>query len=82
MAEAKAPFYVKEVTSLYSARGSLLVVESIPGIKFGEIVEVKTPSGELRLGQVVDVSKDATVIQVFGGVREVDLKKSIVRFKG
>ena len=82
MAEAKSSFYVKEVSSLYSARGSLLVVESIPGIKFGEIVEVKTPSGELRLGQVVDVSKDATVIQVFGGVREVDLKKSIVRFKG
>ncbi len=82
MVETGFSLFVKEVSSLYSARGSLLVVESVPGIKFGEIVEVKTSSGELKLGQVVDVSKDATVIQVFGGVRDIDLKKSIVRFKG
>ena len=83
MTEAyRAPYFVKEVSSLYSARGSLLVVESMPGIKYGEIVEVETASGEARYGQVIDVSKDATVIQVFGGVKEVDLKRSTVRFKG
>ena len=83
MTEAyRAPYFVKEVSSLYSARGSLLVVESMPGIKYGEIVEVETASGEVRYGQVIDVSKDATVIQVFGGVKEVDLKRSTVRFKG
>ena len=83
MTEAyRASYFVKEVSSLYSARGSLLVVESMPGIKYGEIVEVETASGEVRYGQVIDVSKDATVIQVFGGVKEVDLKRSTVRFKG
>lgn len=82
MVEARSPFFVKEVSSLYSARGSLLIVESMPGIKYGEIVEVETGAGQLKYGQVVDVSKDATVIQVFGGVSEVDLQRSLVRFKG
>lgn len=82
MVEARTPYFVKEISSLYSARGSLLVVESMPGIKYGEVVEVETSSGEIRYGQVIDVSKEATVIQVFGGVKEVDLKRSTVRFKG
>ncbi len=82
MVEARTPYFVKEISSLYSARGSLLVVESMPGIKYSEVVEVETASGETRYGQVIDVSKEATVIQVFGGVKEVDLKRSAVRFKG
>jgi len=82
MVEARTSYFVKEISSLYSARGSLLVVESMPGIKYGEVVEVETASGETRYGQVIDVSKEATVIQVFGGVKEVDLKRSAVRFKG
>ncbi|MCD6323748.1 MAG: V-type ATP synthase subunit B, partial [Desulfurococcales archaeon] len=39
-------------------------------------------SGETRLGQVIDVSKDVAVIQVFGGVGEVNVKSVSVRFKG
>ena len=73
---------VKEVKRALSARGSLLFVESIPGVKYGEIVEVQMSNGEARVGQVIDVSKDVTVIQVFGGVSEINVKDVRVRFRG
>ncbi len=74
--------YIREVRKAVSAKGSLLFVESLPGIRYGEVVEVTLESGESRLGQVIDVSKDVTVIQVFGGVSEVSVKTAKVRFKG
>jgi V/A-type H+-transporting ATPase subunit B len=73
---------VKEVRKALSAKGSLLFVEAIPGIQYNEVVEVDLSSGETRLGQVIDVSKDVAVIQVFGGVGEIDVKSVAVRFKG
>ncbi len=73
---------VKEVRRALSAKGSLLFVEAIPGIQYNEVVEVTLSSGESRLGQVIDVSKDVAVIQVFGGVGEVNVRNVGVRFKG
>ncbi len=73
---------VKEVRKALSAKGSLLLVEAIPGIRYGEVVEVTLGTGETRLGQVIDVSRDVAVIQVFGGVSEVNTKAARVRFRG
>ncbi len=73
---------VKEVRKALSAKGSLLLVEAVPGIRYGEVVEVTLGTGETRLGQVIDVSKDVAVIQVFGGVSEVNTKAARVRFRG
>jgi len=74
--------YVKETKAINRAKGSLLIVESIPGIKYGEIVDVRLANGEVKRGQAIDISKEATVVQVFGGVSEVDLVRSTVRCKG
>jgi len=76
------PLYVKEAKSISKAKGSLLVVESVPDIRFGEIVDVQLANGEVKLGQAIDISKETSVIQVFGGVSEVDLIGCKVRFKG
>jgi len=73
---------VKEVRRVISAKGSLLLVKAIPGVKYGEIVEVVLENGESRLGQVIDVSREVAVIQVFGGVSEVNIRTSRVRFRG
>jgi len=73
---------VKEIRKALSAKGSLLLVESIPGLQYNEVVEVILGSGESRLGQVIDVSKDVAVIQIFGGVGEVNVKSIVVRFRG
>ena len=77
-----SPLYVKETRAITRVKGSLIVTESIPGIKFGEIVDVWLSNGEVKRGQAIDISKKATVVQVFGGVSEVDLSGSKVRCKG
>ncbi len=74
--------YIKESKAINRAKGSLLIAESIPGIKFGEIVDVHLSNGEVKRGQAIDISKEATVVQVFGGVSEVDLMNSRIRCKG
>jgi len=75
-------FYVKETQAISRTKGSLLIAESIPDIKFGEIVDVLLSSGEVKRGQAIDISKEITIVQVFGGVSEVDLIGSKVRCKG
>ncbi len=74
--------YVKETQAITRTKGSLLIAKSIPDIKFGEIVDVWLSSGEVKRGQAIDISKEVTVIQVFGGVSEVDLIGSRIRCKG
>ena len=73
---------IRESPKLVRAQGSLLIAEPIYGVSYGEVVEVMLADGEIRLGQVIDVSRDAIVIQVFGGVSEVDLRGSRVRYRG
>ncbi len=74
--------YIKEGRAINKAKGSLLIAESIPDIKFNEIVDVQLSSGEIKSGQAIDISEEATIIQVFGGVTEVDLIGSKIRCKG
>ena len=74
--------YVKEARAITRAKGSLLIAESIPGIRFDEIVSVQLSNGEVKIGQAIDISEEATVVQVFGGVSEVDLIGSKIRCKG
>jgi len=74
--------YIKEGRAINRAKGSLLIAESMPGIKFNEIVDVQLSNGEIKSGQAIDISEEATVVQVFGGVSEVDLIGSKIRCKG
>jgi V/A-type H+-transporting ATPase subunit B len=74
--------YVKEGKAISKAKGSLLIAESIPGIKFNEMVDVQLSNGEVKSGQAIDISEDAAIVEVFGGVSEVDLVGSTIRCKG
>ncbi len=62
--------------------GPLVFVESVTGVGYGELVEVVTPSGEERTGQVIDVSEEVTIVQVFEGTSDLDTKTTTVRFTG
>ena len=62
--------------------GPLLFVKSASGVGYGELVEVTTPNGEVRTGQVIDVSEEVTVVQVFEGTSDLDTKTTAVRFTG
>ena len=74
--------YVREGRAINKAKGALLIAEAIPGTQYNEIVDVVLSNGEIKSGQAIDISEDATVVQVFGGVSEVDLKGSTIRCKG
>ncbi|MEM2978614.1 MAG: V-type ATP synthase subunit B [Candidatus Hadarchaeales archaeon] len=62
--------------------GPLLVVEGVRGVAYGEVVEIVTPSGERRRGQVLDAREDLAVVQVYEGTGGIDTSKTRVRFTG
>ncbi|MHA1912584.1 MAG: V-type ATP synthase subunit B [Candidatus Kariarchaeaceae archaeon] len=69
---------VKEVA------GPLLFVDlkGLSGVSFAEIVEIDTPSGERRKGQVLEVTSDVAVVQCFEGTSGLDTSETSVRFIG
>ncbi len=74
--------YVREGRAISRAKGALLIAEAIPGTQYNEIVDVVLSNGEVKSGQAIDISDEATIIQVFGGVSGVDLKGTTIRCKG
>jgi V/A-type H+-transporting ATPase subunit B len=79
---ANHSLFARETREIKHAQGSLLIASTIPGIKYGEFVDIKLKNGEVKRGQAIDISDEATVVQVFGGVSEVDLAHSTVRSSG
>jgi hypothetical protein len=72
----------KEYRTLSRIAGPLIFVERIRGVAYGEIVEVTGPSGEVRLGQVLEVDQQLGIVQVFGGTSGLDLARTRARFTG
>jgi len=51
-------------------------------VSFGETARITLPDGEVRNGQVLDVSRELAVVQVYEGTSGVDNKATSVRFTG
>ncbi len=62
--------------------GPLLVLKRIPGIKNEEMAEIRTSSGAVRQGRVVQIDEERTVIQVFEGTAGISLDNTKTRFLG
>jgi len=62
--------------------GPIIVVDGASGISYDEVVEVITPSGEIRRGRVLDVGKGKAIVQVFEGTEGLSLSETRVRFLG
>jgi len=73
---------LKEYTSVSEVSGPLMIVENVKDIAYAELVEVTTPAGEKRLGQVLETREDKAVIQLFEGTSGIDTKNTRVRFIG
>ncbi len=73
---------IKEYKSVTEIKGPLLVVEKIENVAYGELVKVKIASGETRLGQVLEVSEDKAVVQMFESPQGIDVDSARVRFVG
>jgi len=59
-----------------------MAVEQIEGVKFDELVEIQMQNGEIRHGQVLEVSKDKAMVQIFEGPSGINIKDTKVRFRG
>lgn len=73
---------LKEYTSVTDVSGPLMIIENVKDVAYGELVEVTTPLGEKRLGQVLEVREDKAIVQLFEGTSGIDTKNTKVRFVG
>ncbi|MBD3412984.1 MAG: V-type ATP synthase subunit B [Candidatus Aminicenantes bacterium] len=72
----------KEYLTVSNIVGPLIIVEKIEDVKYGELVEIEDAGGHLRRGEVLDVSTERAVVQVFEGTTGLDVDESKVRFLG
>ncbi len=73
---------IVEYAGLSKVDGPLIFVDNVREAAFDEMVEIRTPDGELRLGQVLEASADTTLVQVFEGTQGLSNKNTRVRFLG
>src|SRR6059036_1701390 len=65
-----------EYTTIREISGPLLFVESVRGVGYGELARIRTPSGEERRGQVLEIGGGIAVVQVFEGTTGLDVAKT------
>ena len=72
----KSYLTVKEIV------GPLVLVGEVKDIKYGELAELELADGATRLGQVLEVTDDTALVQLFQGTSGVDVSSSKVKFLG
>jgi V/A-type H+-transporting ATPase subunit B len=60
--------------------GPLIFVEDVHSVAYNEMVAIVMPDGSERSGQVLEVSGNTAVIQVFEGTAGIDIATTRVRF--
>jgi V/A-type H+/Na+-transporting ATPase subunit B len=71
-----------EYSSVTEVKGPLIILDNVKDVSYNEVVKIKTSSGEIRTGQVLEAFLDKAVIQVFEGTRGLDTKYTSARFIG
>src|SRR3989304_1863393 len=71
-----------EYSTIREISGPLIFVESVRGVGFGELARIRTPTGEERRGQVLEVGEGIAVVQGFEGTSGLDISKTSIRFTG
>jgi len=56
--------YTAEHRTVASVAGPLLVAEHAEHVGYDELVDIVTPAGDLRRGQVLDIEGDRMIVQV------------------
>jgi len=72
----------KDYRTINYVSGPLIFVENVRGVVYGELVKINLPDGKIKNGQVLEISKDMAVVQVFEGTEGLDVEKTSVRFTG
>ena len=72
---------MKEYQTISEISGPLVFAEVDEPIGYDEIVEIETPEGDTKRGQVLESTDGVVAIQVFEGTTGID-KNASVRFLG
>lgn len=73
---------MKEYLTIRNIKGPLVIVEKVKGIAYGELVDLELPDGKKRRGQVLEVSEEVAVVQIFEDTIGLDVGRTKVRFTG
>ena len=73
---------ITEYKAIRDIIGPLMLVESVEGVAYNELAQVKMPDGRVRLGQVLEVQGDRALVQIFEGSQEIAADNVKVRFLG
>jgi len=65
-----------------AVNGPLVILDHVKRAKFAEIVNLTLGDGRQRRGQVLEVSGNKAVVQVFEGTSGIDARNSSVEFTG
>ena len=68
----------KEYSEVSYISGPLLFLQNAPDLAYNAIVSIKSGSGRVRGGQVIEVSDEYTVLQVFEETSGIDLSSTTV----
>ncbi|NMB36376.1 MAG: V-type ATP synthase subunit B [Firmicutes bacterium] len=73
---------LREYKTVAEVAGPLMLVENVEGVTYQELTEIELPGGEMRRGQVLEVSGDTALVQVFEGASGINIHRAKVRFLG
>ncbi|KJH42266.1 V-type ATPase, B subunit [Dictyocaulus viviparus] len=62
--------------------GPLVILNDVKFPQFSEIVRITLPDGSKRSGQVLEITRNKAVVQVFEGTSGIDAKNTICEFTG
>jgi len=71
----------KEYQTITEISGPLVFAEVDEPVGYDEMVEIETPNGDIRRGQILESTSEFVAIQVFEGTEGID-RESSVRFLG
>jgi len=71
-----------EYTNLSGISGPLIFVQGVKGVGYGDLVEIRSDSGDIRTGQTLEVDEEMAVVQVFEGTTGLSIKGTRATFIG
>jgi V/A-type H+/Na+-transporting ATPase subunit B len=82
MSNGNVTLATMEYRTVGEVAGPLLFVSKVKGASYNEMVEIRSADGSIRYGQVIELSGELAVVQVFGPTAGLDVDKTNVRFRG
>ncbi|WDI35994.1 V-type ATP synthase subunit B [Entomospira entomophila] len=78
----KAVLSKREYVGISAINGPLMYIKNTHSIGYQELVECIDKDGNVRLGNVLDTSKDVVVVQLFESTTGLNLPQTRVKFQG